>query len=75
MNIYILLAHPDKNSFNGRLADAYEQKVLLAGHQVRRQNMGKMQFDPVLWKGYSVIQQLEPDLQQTQEIFCGAKNG
>lgn len=72
MNIYILLAHPDKNSFNGRLADAYEQKMLLAGHQVRRQNIGEMQFDPVLWKGYSVIQQLEPDLQQTQEniLWC-----
>ncbi|KQS26592.1 NAD(P)H-dependent oxidoreductase [Dyadobacter sp. Leaf189] len=72
MNIYILLAHPNKDSFNGGLADAYEKKMLLAGHQVRRQNIGEMQFDPILWKGYSVIQQLEPDLQQAQEniLWC-----
>ena len=31
MNIYILLAHPDKNSFNGRLADAYDKKCYWPG--------------------------------------------
>ncbi len=36
MNIYILLAHPDKFSFNGKLADAYEQQANSKGHNVRR---------------------------------------
>lgn len=67
MNIYLLLAHPDKESFNGRLADAYEQAAIKEGHQVRRQNLGDMQFDPILWKGYQHIQTLEPDLLQSQQ--------
>jgi len=45
MNIYILLAHPDKTSFNGKLADAYEEALVAKGHNVRRQNIGDMQFD------------------------------
>lgn len=72
MNIYILLAHPDKVSFNGQIADALEKAALTAGHQVRRQNIGEMQFDPILWNGYSKIQELEPDLRQAQEniVWC-----
>ncbi len=72
MNIYILLAHPDRSSFNGQLADAYEKALLLHGHQVRRHNLGEMEFDPILWKGYAVIQELEKDLRQAQEniLWC-----
>jgi putative NADPH-quinone reductase len=72
MNIYILLAHPDKSSFNGEIADAYETEAVRKGHEVRRQNLGELHFDPVLWKGYKVVQQLEPGLQQAQEniVWC-----
>ena len=56
MKIYILLAHPDKDSFNGRLADAYEKAAKSRGHKIRRQNLGEMKFDPILWKGYKVAQ-------------------
>lgn len=64
MNIYLLLAHPDKQSFNSRLADAYEQQALSKGHEVRRQNLGDLHFQPVLHKGYKEIQAWEPDLEQ-----------
>ncbi len=67
MNIYILLAHPDNASFNGSLAGAYETAARATGHSVRRQNLGDMKFDPVLWKGYKTIQELEPDLLTAQE--------
>lgn len=72
MNIYILLAHPDKNSFNGELANACEKKLLEDGHEVRRQNLGDMRFDPVLWNGYGSKPALEADLQQAQEniLWC-----
>jgi len=72
MHIYLLLAHPDRNSFNGQLADTYEKALLAQGHEVRRQNLGDIHFDPVLWKGYSNIQDLEPDLRQAQEniLWC-----
>ncbi len=41
MKIYLLLAHPDKASLNGVLADAYERAALEKGHEMRRQNLGR----------------------------------
>ena len=72
MKIFILLAHPDKETFNGSIADAYESKALELGHQVKRRNLGEMDFDPILWKGYKVVQELEPDLKQAWEniLWC-----
>ncbi len=65
--IFILLGHPDTDSFNGTLASEYEKGAMEAGHDVRRQNVGEMQFDPILHKGYKVAQELEPDLVSFQE--------
>jgi putative NADPH-quinone reductase len=72
LNIYLLLAHPDIESFNGRIADAYEKAALEAGHTIRRQNLGDMKFDPILWKGYKDRQPLEPDLISAQQniLWC-----
>ncbi len=72
MKIYILLAHPNIHSFNGAIADFCEQEAIANGHQVKRQNLGDLRFDPILWKGYNEIQALEPDLQQAQQnlLWC-----
>lgn len=67
MRIYLLLGHPSTTSFNGALADAYEDSARAAGHEVRRQSLGELAFDPVLRHGYNVIQPLEPDLVAAQE--------
>lgn len=65
--IFILLGHPDKDSFNCTLADEYQRGADEAGHEVRRLNIGDMNFDPILHHGYRETQELEPDLAAFQE--------
>ncbi|NTU67871.1 MAG: NAD(P)H-dependent oxidoreductase [Chlorobiaceae bacterium] len=71
-NILIILGHPDSASFCGALAGAYEQGAKAAGHEVRRIDLGRLSFDPVLHKGYAEIQPLEPDLLEVQAAITRA---
>ncbi len=67
--IFLLLGHPDKSGICNALADAYERGARTSGHQVDRLNIGDMQFDPILHKGYRARQELEPDLQKFQTLI------
>ncbi|MDX1903834.1 MAG: NAD(P)H-dependent oxidoreductase [Thermonemataceae bacterium] len=72
MRIYILLAHPDSESFNGQIAEAYAEQAQKKGHEVRVQKLGEMTFDPILRQGFKANQGLEADLQEAQAnlIWC-----
>lgn len=72
--IFILLGHPNTDSLSGHFADVYETAAKAAGHEVRRTNIGEMQFDPILHKGYREIQALEPDLLKFQEDMKWAEH-
>jgi NAD(P)H dehydrogenase (quinone) len=67
--ILILLGHPDSadTTRTGNLALLYETAARKAGHEIKRFDIGQMNFDPVLHRGYRAIQPLEPDLVAFQE--------
>ncbi|MDO8548226.1 MAG: NAD(P)H-dependent oxidoreductase [bacterium] len=68
--IVVLVGHPDPGeTLSGEVATAYEEAAKRAGHQVRRFNLADLEFDPILHKGYKVIQELEPDLKLLQEAI------
>ena len=68
-NILVILGHPDTNSFCGSLTDAYISGAKACGLDVRELQLGKLNFDPILWNGYNKIQALEPDLVKAQELI------
>ena len=70
--IVVLLGNSDYNSFSGAIADRYQVQAEEAGHEVARFNIGELQFDPILHRGYKEIQELEPDLQQLQAAITEA---
>ena len=74
MRIFILLGNTDTAAHSGALADCYGPAARAAGHDVRRQNIGEMQFDPILHMGYKTIQPLEPDLLAFQENITWAEH-
>lgn len=65
--ITVISGHPLRESFCGALVEAYAGGAEEGGAQVRRIYLGDIKFDPILWKGYSAIQELEDDLKKTQE--------
>lgn len=70
--LFILLGHSDTETLSGAFAQMYEAGAKEEGHEVRRTNIGALQFDPILHKGYKVIQELEPDLVRVQKDILWA---
>ncbi len=65
--IFIFVGNPDNESLSSSFADVYAEGARSAGHDVRVTKVADMKFDPILHKGYKVIQAYEPDLIKFQE--------
>lgn len=63
MKILIITGHPDQESFNYALTEAYYKGAIATGATITRINIGELDFDPNLRYGYRQRCELEPDLQ------------
>lgn len=50
MNILLVLAHPDKNSFNHAIAETCKKRLIENGHSVVYHDLYEENFDPLLFK-------------------------
>ena len=50
MNILIILAHPDENSFNHAIAEVCRERLIENGHQVVFHDLYKEGFNPIIYK-------------------------
>jgi putative NADPH-quinone reductase len=65
--IFVFVGHPDNSSLSSAMADKYAEGARSSGHEVRVTKLADLKFDPILHKGYKVIQAYEPDLVRFQE--------
>ncbi|MDR2283847.1 MAG: NAD(P)H-dependent oxidoreductase [Sphingobacterium sp.] len=70
--IVIINGHPNKESFNSALVQAYRDGVLGQQAEIRVIPIGELQFDPNLQYGYQQRMELEPDLIQAWESILWA---
>jgi putative NADPH-quinone reductase len=72
--ILIVNGHPDRESYNTQLEQAYKSGALQAGANVTTIHLGSLQFDPNLRYGYRKRMELEPDLLDAWDKILAAEH-
>ena len=72
--ILVIVGHPAISSLCQALAEAYSNGASEVGHIVDVLNIRDLDFDPILHEGYSLIQELEPSLQNAQRRMSEANH-
>lgn len=67
--IAIINGHPNKDSFNFGIAEAYKEGAGQSEAEVKVITIAELNFDPVLQFGYQKRMELEPDLLKAWEII------
>ncbi|MCA6067698.1 NAD(P)H-dependent oxidoreductase [Chryseobacterium sp. RG1] len=65
--IVIINGHPNKESFNFGIAEAYKNGALKSGAEVKEISIADLKFNPNLKFGYQKRMELEPDLLEAWE--------
>ncbi len=71
-HVLVIDGHPDNKSLCTSLAGSYVKGAGNSGYRCAFVHLSDLDFDPVLHKGYRVIQELEPDLLMLQEEIMKA---
>lgn len=72
--VCVIAAHASDGTFGSALAQTYADAARLAGHEVELLALDRLAFDPILHRGYKVVQELEPDLNKAQELITWANH-
>ncbi|UCA61386.1 NAD(P)H-dependent oxidoreductase [Chryseobacterium rhizoplanae] len=67
--IAIINGHPNKESFNSGVAEAYKNGAIEAGAEIKEIRIADLNFNPNLQFGYQKRMNLEPDLLNAWEII------
>ena len=73
-NILIINGHPDSESFNFAIAEAYKKGAISSGANVKEIIVRDLEFNPNLSFGYRHRTELEPCLIDAQENIKWAKH-
>ena len=65
--ILIINGHPDNESFNFGLSEAYRKGAKKSDAKIKEINIRELDFNPNLQFGYRKQTELEPDLLKAQE--------
>ncbi|KAB2810147.1 NAD(P)H-dependent oxidoreductase [Phaeocystidibacter luteus] len=68
-NVLIINGHPDSESYNFALSEAYREGALSAKSNVKMLNIRDLKFNPNLSFGYRKRTELEPDLLDAQKML------
>jgi NAD(P)H dehydrogenase (quinone) len=72
--ILVINAHPNAESFNHALVEAYVSGAKKAGAEVKTLTIAELDFNPSLQFGYQKRMELEPDLIHAQELILWAEH-
>lgn len=72
--VLIIDGHPNKESFNNALAQAYLKGAKVSGAEIKQIIIRELKFNPNLAFGYQKISELEPDLIEAQQKITWANH-
>ena len=76
MNVFIVHAHPEPESFNGAMTRTAREALTGAGHEVVVSDLYQMGFDPVSdRRNFTTVRDPEYFRQQAEEAHAAAHNG